>query len=316
MSSRTRRAGWLALLAALALARPATAQLQSPERSATLGEGDEWSATPRSRSTNQITMREGIWTLAGSLSFVTAEAPPEELVGSDVLRFTDLVLLNAGGRYSFGDVEVFGSTSLLPKQPSAADAMFWQGARLGARWAFIDHFALAMRTAGGPMLADRGYWNANDLQLEARASVHRTITFMGKLGASANSLLDDHRDGLEPFWFGEVLVGGEVILLAEGMAAFWLGVDFNVPVWTSSDVPDMPGATLAFDPDTRANFHLGAVLSYVEDWDLYVDYAVLDRGEEGDPQSVIPVLDSGFDQQQLVIGLVKYFAPDESDDDL
>jgi hypothetical protein len=310
MLGRRRHGGWLGVLslgAVLAVGGSAAAQILPADSPSRIGEADEYSGTPRSRATNAITMREGTWTLGGSLSFVTAEEPPVEFIGTDVLRLTDLVLLNVAGRYSLGDVELYGATSLLPKQPRGTDALFWQGARVGLRWGLVEHFALSFATAGGPMLTESGWWSAGGVYVEARTTVHSTITFMGTAGASVSGLFAPGVGSTDAFGFSEALVGGEIILHAGGFAAFWVGVDFHIPVWASSDTPS--GTAPFFDPGTRASVRVGAVLSYVEDWDLYAEYAILDRGEAEAPSTRMPLLDGGFDQQQLVIGVVKYFRP-------
>jgi hypothetical protein len=49
--------------------------------------------------------------------------------------------------------------------------------------------------------------------------------------------------------------------------------------------------------------HLTGVLSLADDWDVWVRGAVIDRGEITARGSVLPILDGGFDQQQLTLGI-------------
>ncbi|OJT21102.1 hypothetical protein BO221_29995 [Archangium sp. Cb G35] len=58
------------------------------------------------------------------------------------------------------------------------------------------------------------------------------------------------------------------------------------------------------------NFRLGAVLSYIEDWDLFAELIVNDRGELSEPTTTLPILDGGFDQTLLLLGVTRRFQRD------
>ena len=47
------------------------------------------------------------------------------------------------------------------------------------------------------------------------------------------------------------------------------------------------------------NFRIGGVLAYIEDWDIY-----------GEPTTRLPVLDGGFDQTILMLGVIRRFRRD------
>lgn len=291
----------------LCLSTPMKAAAQPQEERPDVSLGHD-SGSMRSRATNRMTMPPGVGTLGGSVAFITAGQVPTGQLGDEPMGFTDAVLLNLDGRYSFGDVEWFAATSLLPKQPGGSGELVWQSARTGVRWGFADHFASWLGASTGAMLSNAGWWSSADLGLEARGSVHPTIVFSGKLGLTAGGLFPDSRDGgTDPLWHASILTGAEVILRAPDYFAFWVSTDFHFPIWANPDAPPEGGAGPFLDPQTRANFRIGAVLSYVSDWDLYAEYTVLDRGEADEAATTLPVLDGGFDQQQLIIGVVKRF---------
>ena len=60
----------------------------------------------------------------------------------------------------------------------------------------------------------------------------------------------------------------------------------------------------------RSDFRIGSVYSVVKSWDVYVEYAVIDRGDDTAPRTVLPILDGGFDQRQLTFGIARHFARD------
>jgi hypothetical protein len=62
-----------------------------------------------------------------------------------------------------------------------------------------------------------------------------------------------------------------------------------------------------FDPQTRLNFHVGMVYALIDNWDLYLEIAVIDRGDLIDVRTTLPILDGGFDQQQVIFGVVRRF---------
>lgn len=261
-------------------------------------------ADPRSHSADWLILPQGSATVGGHLRFLTAEGG----LGEEALRFTDVVLLDVNGRLSLaGTGELFASTTLLPKQPSRTGEVLWQGSSLGGRVGFAERFAASARATAGPALGHSGYWATADVGVEARKSLHPTLRVQGVLGGSATALFlegsPERRIG-----FGEVVAGGEVVLRApNGAAAVWLGTEFRFPVVSSASPA---GALAELDPQTRVNFRVGGVLSYIEDWDLFAELIVNDRGELSAPATRLPILDGGFDQTMLLLGVTRRFQRD------
>jgi hypothetical protein len=63
---------------------------------------------------------------------------------------------------------------------------------------------------------------------------------------------------------------------------------------------------MPIDPQARVDFHLGSVLALVPDWDLFVDFAVIDRGDLSNASTRLPILDGGFDQEQILFGITRH----------
>lgn len=293
----------------------ARADQPDPERAVVDREGQAISlqagvvhqGSTRGKARDWMIMPPGTATIGGSLSFLTADAG----VGEG-LQFTDVVLTSLGARLAFQErFEIAGGVTLLPKQPSFTEELIFQNASLGARVGFGKRYAAHASVSGGVLLDDRGMWSGAALGLQARKSLHRTLLVEGTFGGAGTGLFEDQRD--RPSWLTEVVAGGELIFRDPfGTTAGWIGTEFRFPVAHDammSDLGEMP-----YDPQTRVNVHLGVTLSYIESWDIYARYVVIDRGDSIDPRTTLPILEGGFDQQQLMIGLTHVFHPEKNAD--
>ncbi|HWN67704.1 MAG TPA: PT domain-containing protein [Haliangium sp.] len=258
--------------------------------------------SPRSQASASMLMPRGSLTVGADLSFLTADAG----LAGEQIRFTDVVLFRPRARYTPGNrVELFAGTTLLPKQPSFTDELAWQSANLGALIGLGARMAAFAQAGGGALTDGAGWWAGFDLGVQARKSLDDIVVLQGALGG-ATSLLFFDEDTEESFWFAEVAAHGEILFQADEIMAGWLGVDYRVPVAHAPDAPDpLSGAYL--DPQPRVNFHLGVALAFLDDWDLYAEVAILDRGDIADPATTLPVLEGGFDQQHFVLGLLRRF---------
>lgn len=292
-----------ALFAALlvtATTSPALAQVDSTPGTANVsGESISLSSVRSYAEDWMINPRREL-EVGGSFRFVTA--PESNLTDDDdgELRFTDVGIFHAGGRFSFARrFEVAGGVDLLAKQPSYLDEPAWNGADLGFRMSLRPSWALWVRGAGGPLLADAGAWGDTAAGLQARTSIDETIRFQASAGVSGTRLFMGEDSGRP--WFTELVSHGEALLRSpRGEVAGWIGVDYRVPLAHSD-------GNLEIDPQTRLNFQIGFMLGYVGKWDLYAVYAVIDRGDAEDPATTLPVLDGGFDQSQIILGGARRF---------
>jgi hypothetical protein len=254
----------------------------------------------RERSVNSLLLPAGSLELGGELTFLVSDSSPK---AGERLSFTDVGFMTLNGRYSFGPVELAAATDLLIKQPSYLDEPIPQAGSLSVLVALGERQAVALSGAIGPLLLDQGRWESATLALHAKRSVHETLLFKGSLGGNFTHL------GLaagprQALWFSEVVVALEAVLRTPIRAfAVWTGADLHIPVAKSPDSegPDQAGN---LDPQVRLNFVVAAAYSFVRDWDLLLRLAVIDRGDKENPQSTLPILNGGFDQQQITLGVV------------
>lgn len=249
--------------------------------------------------------------VGAELRFITAK--PASL-GADELAFSDIGILGLHARTALGGkVDLAAAVDLLPKQPSYADERIWQGATLGINaQPWRRAVALRARVGGGPMLGDLGWWGQGALGVDARKQLHAIMTFQGGISAVGTTLLPDAAAS-DPAWLVEAAVTGSVLFRdPEGWTGGWLGFGYALPVSHAGRDP-MSGVSL--DPQPRLDLALGVVLSFVDNWDIYARYAYIDRGDMAAMATRLPILDGGFDQGQIVLG-VNYHPKSSTDSTL
>ena len=213
------------------------------------------------------------------------------------LSFTDVMLLTVRGRAAIAKrVDAFAAVDLLPKQPSTTDELVWQSASAGINMQPWDKpLALHVRGAGGVMLDRTGYWGQADVGAIARKPlrVHdvEVMLLEGGVSALGTRLSPDAGDN---GWLVEAALSGSILFHdPEGWTGGWLGFHYGLPV--------AHGAML--DPQPRVDVEFGVVLSFIEHWDVFGRFAVIDRGDAEQMATQLPILDGGFDQKQAVFGL-------------
>jgi hypothetical protein len=245
------------------------------------------------------------WELGGSLNFVTSEPS----LGGEELKFTDVMLLRLHSLVTPTEgLNVFAGVDILPKQPSYTNEHPWQGALLGARWVLDENFAVWARGTGGPLLDRQGYWLSGAMAGQFRLSLEKTLFFESALGSNYSQLFYDTNTD-KPFVLAEIFTEiGLALRDRHEDFGLWLRFDYYYPVagHPNLDFPD-PTTGLALDPQPRVNFHLGALVSVTRKLALFLEWSILDRGDLEDPATTLPVLNRGFDQQQLVFGFMRRF---------
>jgi hypothetical protein len=236
--------------------------------------------------------------LGSELKFITS-APS---LGAEPIAFSDVAIMTLHLRRSLAEVgELYASIDVLPKQPSWSEERMWQGASLGLRAQLGKKpAAFGIRASGGPMLAELGMWGQGAARLDARKRITEIMTFEGAASAAGTYLApkDDARD---PAWLVEGAVTGSVLFRDPGgHFGGWLGVGYALPIAQAGRDP-MTG--VALDPQPRLDLHVGGVVTLERQWDLFVDYAVIDRGDMTAMATRLPILDGGFDQRQIILGL-------------
>lgn len=234
------------------------------------------------------------WDVGGELRLITSD---QGLGTEPRLKLSDVGLLRARIRSTASRrIEAFGAVDLLAKQPSYADEAVVQSATFGVKVAVTRKWALSTSLAGGPTLDDTGFWGGGGTTMIYRAHPDETLSFQVSLGASATALRLDH--AAENPWLTEAAAGGMIMIHSpNGWFGMWLGAGLNVPVVHSDTL----------DPATRLDLTVGTVYAVVKDWDIYIEAGIFDRGDQGHPETQLPILDGGFDQRTIVVGVTRRF---------
>jgi hypothetical protein len=284
----------------------ATAALASPppERaSSAIDVGESLSSSHRGVSQDYLVLPDGA-ELTGQMRFLTSEAFLQDHGDAKPLAFTDLALFGMTVRKSlFSKLEVSASVELLPKQPAFTSEKAWQSVAVGVRSPIGNTGAVSLGGAGGHLLSSDGSWVRQTLALELRKPIHEIMTFDVHGGVDTTVLV---RDAHEGGWVTELGVSAQALFRdPHGAVGGWVGMGYAIPV--SSRGFD-PTSDLALDPRARLDFRIGGVISLVDNWDLFAELAVVDRGELTNPATRLPILDGGFDQRQAMFGVTRHIS--------
>jgi len=236
--------------------------------------------------------------LTGQMRFVTAEP----VFGDEPLRFSDLALFGLAARWSlFRKLEISGQVDFLAKQPSFTDEKPWQSVGLGLRSPLGRRAALAISGAGGHLIDHAGMWTKTGITLQWRKPIARVLTFDVAGGIDGVGITAPSSTSA---FITEVAVSTSALFREpSGHWGSWIGIGYAIPV-TSRGTDPTTG--LAVDPQPRLDLRVGTVLSLVREWDLFAEFAVVDRGDLGDPSTRLPILDGGFDQRQVILGVTRH----------
>lgn len=275
-----------------------TATALEPPPAPSAAESYRDSGSVRSKSDEWMIPPGKTGTLGAELAFLTARGPLSSVIGNPALYFTDVVFLRLQGRYSVAGVaELIVDTSLLPKQPSYTEELVFQNGGLGFRVGIAGWLAAALRFDGGATLEAAGAWGQTSLGLEARLPIDDYVLFdLAAFGAGTALLIDEQAPR-----FAELGTSAQVVFFNPGAAGVWLGASFHFPIASHS------AEIWPIDPPVRLSANVGAVLTAIDDWDLYAKFSYVDRGDLVDLETILPILDGGFDQQVLTFGVVRRF---------
>jgi hypothetical protein len=248
--------------------------------------------------------------LSSEMSFVTSRGAME---GVPQLYFTDLGLwrVHAAGT-PVSRLRITAAATFLPKQPATLDEPFWQSAALGARIGVTNWAAIGVDASFGKMMRDLGYYGSTAVGFQARRLMKSMFTWEGSVGLIGTRLWPSPSTGTD-FWFAEAGASGQFQACWDDcdrhIGATWLGIDLAVPVYRH------PGTVDAFDPvpldpRTRLGLTLGSFFSVSRTWDFYATLSWIDRGDPDVPATQLPILDGGFDQIQLALGLIAHWSFD------
>lgn len=296
------------LASACLLALPSPALAETDDATPIAG-GENIGMDLRSQASDSMIMPAGWYTVTGRMAFLTAPGSPLGGTEGGQVRFTDVALLGLEARTSFaGRAEFAASIDILPKQPSYTEESVLQRLGFSGRIGFRRRFAAYADLSAGPLLGGEGNWGAGNAGVQVRKSIHETTVFQLAAGGAITGLSPEGMTTRNSDWFAEAVAGGEIVFrVPNGMAAGWLGTQLRFPV-----ADGRRGSAPDLDPHTRANVDLGVVLSYIDNWDIFALLSVIDRGDLVDPRTTLPILDGGFDQTQLAVGITRRFPREKS----
>src|SRR5436190_7936395 len=220
--------------------------------------------------------------LTGQMRFLTSEPS----LGGQEMKFTDHALFGIGGRWALlSRLEISLEASFLAKQPSFTDEKPWQSVGGGLRSPISRRTAVQLAAAGGHLIDHEGMWTREALMLQWRKPIADLVTFDIAGGIDGVSLTAPRRpSGM----LSEVaLTTSALFREPTGHWGAWLGMSYAVPV-IARGVDPTSGVML--DPQPRLDFRVGTVWAVVEQWDLFAELAVVDRGDLEDPATRLPIL--------------------------
>lgn len=243
--------------------------------------------------------------VAGEMAFFISNRSPH----AEALALTDLALLRLNLRRSFADwLELYAGMDLLPKQPSSTHALVFQGAHLGAQAEIANGFSASLAGAAGPLFGADGVFYRTGTGFSWKTSVSEYLRFVLGLG-NGWTILDYRQRTSSAFWLGEVITHAET-QFGDDNASMWVAMDYGVPFASRPHAAAPDARRGHLDPQVRLNLEAGATLSLHSDgWNVYTSYTIVDRGELDRPETTLPILDGGFDQQQVVVGVQYRFQP-------
>jgi hypothetical protein len=248
--------------------------------------------------------------VSSELTFVTSRGP---MVGVPQLYFTDVGLWRTNLAYSISPRwRGAGAVGFLAKQPATIDESFWQSGALSVAFATSRRTSVALGVDAGSLLHGVGNHGGLALSLLARTRMNEYVAWEGRLGAGATKLFFDDDDANA--WFAEAAGTGEVQLCFGPCrlhyGASWFGIDLAVPVY-HHELDAAGGTFRALDPRTRLGVTLGSYFNVSAHWDMLLTLAWVDRGDPEQPATQLPILDGGFDQVQLSVGLIWHVSIDK-----
>src|SRR4051794_5885611 len=188
---------------------------------------------------------------------------------------------------------------MLPKQPSSTSEHVFQGGSVVLRRDIGHRSALAVAGSAGPLLGIKGLTYGGSLFLEHKHRLNEIVTFSLAGGATSTVVrptgMFDHPLLVEGAGHASVLVR-----IPNGVWGGWMGVGYAVPAYHRGHDPI---SGMALDPQPRLDLDIGNAVQLADQWDLSVDLSIIDRGDLANPATRLPILDGGFDQIQLMVGI-------------
>lgn len=254
-------------------------------------------AAPMSTAQEYLVLANGV-EVGGTLRTITADGG----VGGGRLKLTDLALFDAHLEWAIAKhYELDAQVSILAKQPSRASEDIVQGGSLTLRRALGTWTAGAIAGSVTPLLDLGGLAYGGSLFVTHKKRLNEIVTFA--LAAGASSTVIAATTAVDTPWFLEGAGHAAVLVrIPNGVWGGWLGAGYALPAYHHGHDPV---SGMALDPQPRLDIDIGTGVELSEDWYLSADLAILDRGDLANPATRLPVLDGGFDQIQITVGVTR-----------
>jgi len=298
--------GVLATLGGIAGAEPPPEVQPGPPTPMTADVALGSSRSYRSIAENAMTMDEGL-ELSSGMKFITARDVPFASAGRELL-FSDVGIFGVSARSAVNKhLELSTHLDLLAKQPSTIDHQaVAQGGGLGLRTPIGESFAIAADAGIGPLLDGHGVWTRESAVIEMNKEIgSEFLSFDLRGGADVTTLAGNGASSGSGHLTEVITQANAMFHMPHGYWAGWFGIAYAVPV---AHAGVDPATSMAMSPQPRLDFHLGTVVALVPEWDVYIDVAMIDRGDATRPETQLPILDGGFDQAQVLFGVSRHWA--------
>lgn len=241
--------------------------------------------------------------LSAQMKFVMAEPS----LGGEEMKFSDLALFGIGGRWSLlSKLELSLEVNFLAKQPSFTDERPWQNIGGAVRSPLGKRAAVQLSAAGGHLIDHVGMWTKEALMIQWRKPIADVLHF--DLAGGVDGVVLSAPDGPSAFIAEAAVATSALFRAPNGVWGGWVGLAYAMPVAHRGKDPT---TEMTVDPQPRLDLRVGTVLSLVDEWDLFAEFAVVDRGDMQDARTRLPILDGGFDQRQVILGVTTHFGARE-----
>lgn len=279
----------------LVLARPAAAQNYSQNAGSVVRQD---SVEVRSGNERERAIQEGYWDVGTTLRFSSPTFSDPALATPHTTR------LGIDGRFSIGGrLELAAGLALPPKQDEVTNAPKPFDAVLMGRYAISNLQSLYVFASGNrviPLTAQGsdGMWGEVAVGWNGQSFIEtsKTVAFTWHLGANGDRAFFT---STHP-WLAEAATGlglrGSVARRFELLA----GVDLRFPLvsggraYWAMDTPPI-------NPQVRADLYVQTSVHFVTGWSIGASVVRGDRGDASHPETIVPILDGGYDQLSFVL---------------
>ncbi len=234
--------------------------------------------------------------VGGRLRAITADGG----LGGGRLKLTDVALLDVHAQWAMArQFELDGAITVLPKQPGTTHEHVLQGGSLAIRRQLMTRTAIALSGSASALQGIPGMALDGAAAVLHKHRLNEIVTFSLEGGVASTQVratgAPDHPSLIEAAGHAAVLVR-----VPNGIWGGWMGAGYAVPIYHRGHDPV---GLMPLDPQPRLDLQLGTAVQLAPRWDLMLELSLLDRGELSDPATRLPILDGGFDQIQLTVGV-------------